>query len=187
MDGTRSSLSNLIPRSLLGLSNFMVLTSSAIIVGIMSWFLHRWPFRNTHMVYQEVIAVLTLFIYLFTTLLPTLKGYRGYGLPLTTALSYLWLTSLIFSSQDYSGGRCAYNSPPLVGHRSDQCVYKHTIQAFTIIGFVSLFLNMIIEAIMWAEARRNAAATHPGNMDKAVPPMNSVPGTSVPANGGQIV
>lgn len=63
-------------------------------------------------------------------ILPALKAYRGYMLPLNLALTYLWLTSLIFSSQDYSGGRCYWNSPPLV----DRCGRKHTIQAFHIIG-----------------------------------------------------
>lgn len=62
--------------------------------------------------------------------LPAIKSYRGYMLPLNMALSYLWLTSLIFSSQDYSGRRCYYNSPPLV----NRCGLKHTVQAFFIIG-----------------------------------------------------
>ena len=67
--------------------------------------------------------------------LPALKAYRGYLLPLNMALSYLWLTSLIFSSQDYSGRRCYYNSPPLVNH----CGLKHTVQAFSIIGLYVFF------------------------------------------------
>jgi hypothetical protein len=62
--------------------------------------------------------------------LPALKAYHGYMLPLNLALTYLWLTSLIFSSQDYSGGRCRYFSPPGVG----RCGLKHTAQAFFIIG-----------------------------------------------------
>lgn len=131
MDSSRgSSLSSTIPRILLGLSNPLIFASSAILTGIISWFLHRYAFRNTHLVYMEVIAVLTLFIYLFTLVLPFLKSYRGYLLPLNMILSYLWLTSLIFSSQDYSGHRCRYNSPPGVGH----CRLKHTIQAFQILG-----------------------------------------------------
>lgn len=75
-------------------------------------------------------AVITLFLYLFAIALPAIKRYRGYMLPLSLALTYLWLTSLIFSSQDYAGGRCSFFSPPGVG----RCGLKHTVQAFFIIG-----------------------------------------------------
>jgi hypothetical protein len=68
--------------------------------------------------------VITLFFYLFAIVLPVLKSYRGYMLPLNLALTYLWLTSLIFTSQDWSGGRC----------RGYYCALKHTVQAFFIIG-----------------------------------------------------
>lgn len=62
--------------------------------------------------------------------LPAIKSYRGYMLPINLALTYLWLTSLIFSSQDYAGGRCRSRRP---GARS-YCGMKHTVQAFHIIG-----------------------------------------------------
>lgn len=138
-----------IARMLLGANNFIILASSAIIVGILSYFLRRDRHRGTHIVYEEVIvcqpsarralsgslantsqAVLTLFTYLFAVVLPVLKFYRGYMLPVNLVLSYLWLTSLIFSSQDYSGRRCLLHSPPLL----NRCGLKHTVQAFQIIG-----------------------------------------------------
>lgn len=62
--------------------------------------------------------------------LPVIKSYRGYMLPLNLILSYLWLTSLIFSAHDYSGRRCIFHSPPLL----NRCRLKHTVQAFQIIG-----------------------------------------------------
>ncbi|KAK4135151.1 hypothetical protein BT67DRAFT_420845 [Trichocladium antarcticum] len=138
-----------IARMLLGANNFIILASSAIIVGILSYFLRRDRHRGTHIVYEEVIAVLTLFTYLFAVVLPVLKFYRGYMLPVNLVLSYLWLTSLIFSSQDYSGRRCLLHSPPLL----NRCGLKHTVQAFQIIGFVFLFFNTLIEAMMWASHR----------------------------------
>lgn len=73
-------------------------------------------------------AVVTLFLYLFAVVLPVLKSYRGYLLPLNLILTYLWLTSLIFSSQDYSGGRCVRRG------RSTRCGTMHTVQAFFIVG-----------------------------------------------------
>ncbi|KAK0628773.1 hypothetical protein B0T17DRAFT_166612 [Bombardia bombarda] len=149
MDTVKNFKDQRIHRSLLGANNFIILASSAIITGILSYFIRHYRGRGTHLIYQEVIAVLTLFIYLFAMFLPALKSYRGYLLPLNLVLSYLWLTSLIFSSQDYSGRRCYYHSPAYV----NRCGLKHTVQAFNIIGFSMLLFNTIIEALMWAGSR----------------------------------
>ena len=119
-------------------------------------------------------AVVTLFFYLFAMVFPALKRYHGYMLPLNLVLSYLWLTSLIFTSQDYSGGRC--RSSYYV--RSNHCSLKHTVQAFEIIGLCVpfhvlycmapllttrnssfLFFNVVLEALMWASHRRMRVGT----------------------------
>ncbi|KAK3998205.1 hypothetical protein QBC44DRAFT_363734 [Cladorrhinum sp. PSN332] len=143
MDAARNLFDNPIVRTFLGLHNFLILASSTIITGIISYLLHRYTYRNTHLVYQEGIAVLTLFLYLFASVSPAFKNYRGYLLPLNLILSYLWLTGLIFSSQDYAGHRCYYNSPPPISggpnpnslvNRSSHCRLKHAVQAFWIIG-----------------------------------------------------
>ena len=115
-------------------------------------------------------AVITLFFYLIAMFLPIFKSYRGYMLPLNFVLTYLWITCLIFSSQDYSGNGCLFHSPPLFG----RCGVKHAIQAFWIIGLcvpptppssvevtrvltlddsVYLLFNTILEAMMWANAK----------------------------------
>jgi len=146
-------MTNAIPRRLLGLSNLMVFASSAINTGILSHFLRDHRGGGTHLVFNEVISVLTLFVYLFAIVLPVLKSYRGYLLPLNVALSYLWLTSLIFSSQDWAGGRCRNDSFTM--DLNTHCDLKHTAMAFFIIGFSNLFLNTIIEAFMWASYRRH--------------------------------
>ncbi|KXX75056.1 hypothetical protein MMYC01_207764 [Madurella mycetomatis] len=116
-----------IPRALLGLNNFLILALSTILREILTYFIRRYRHRGTHVVYGLIIAVLTLFFYLFAMFLPAVKSYRGYMLQLNMSLSYLWLMSLIFSSHDYSGRRCYYNSPPLV----NRCGLKHTIQTFS--------------------------------------------------------
>ncbi|KAK3402412.1 hypothetical protein B0T20DRAFT_451224 [Sordaria brevicollis] len=90
-------------RTWLSLNNALILSSSAIVTGILAHFIRKYHERGTHVIFQEVIAVVTLFLYLFAMFAPALKGYRGYLMPLNLALSYLWLTNLIFSSQDYSG------------------------------------------------------------------------------------
>ncbi|KAK0744532.1 hypothetical protein B0T21DRAFT_389842 [Apiosordaria backusii] len=173
---TKRFFDNRIIRTFLGFHNFLILASSTILTGLLSYLLHRYRYRNTHLVYQEVIAVLTLFLYLFATFLPAFKFYRGYMLPLNLVLSYLWLTSLIFSSQDYSGNRCFYNSPPFVS----RCRLKHTIQAFWIIGFSYLFLNSILEALMWAGTRTNRLL-HGGDAEKDRPLTG---GNAVPVSNG---
>jgi hypothetical protein len=53
-------------------------------------------------------------------------------LPLNIILSYLWLTSLIFTSQDWAGGRCRYNTFNM--GLGTHCGLKHTAMAFFIIG-----------------------------------------------------
>ncbi|KAK0617751.1 hypothetical protein B0T14DRAFT_433346 [Immersiella caudata] len=194
---SRSSLSNMIPRSMLGLNNFIILSSSAVITGILSHFIHHYPYRGTHLIFQEVIAVLTLFLYLFAMATPALKSYRGYLLPLDLILTYLWLTNLIFSSQDWSGGRCAtrppfgtYSSVPgtvpgtYVTTLNPHCRLKHAVQAFNIIGFSFLFFNTIIEAIMWATHRRSGGTMDEAGYNKA--PVAAVPGTTVPTNGTRV-
>ncbi|GAB1315340.1 MARVEL domain-containing protein [Madurella fahalii] len=176
MDTRRGFMEGLIPRTLLGLSNFIILASSTILTGILAYFIRRYRYRGTHVVYGVVIAVLTLFFYLFAMFLPALKSYRGYMLPLNMALSYLWLTSLIFSSQDYSGGRCRYNSPPMV----NRCGLKHTVQAFSIIGFIFLLFNTILEALMWASHRRKRLLS--GNDAEKDRPLTTT-GTAGATNG----
>jgi hypothetical protein len=44
-----------IPRTLLGLNNFLVLASSIILTGILAYFIH-WRYRGTHVVYNLVIV-----------------------------------------------------------------------------------------------------------------------------------
>lgn len=74
-------------------------------------------------------ATITLAIYLVGMVLPLVDSYGGYLVPLNFVLSYLWLTSFIFSAQDWSGNRCSYTAP-LFGN----CGKKHTMEAFNFIG-----------------------------------------------------
>jgi hypothetical protein len=144
--------------------------------------------------------VITLFFYLFAMVLPAMKSYHGYMLPLNLALSYLWLTSLIFSSQDWSGGRCRYSAySGYTGVVHHHCGLKHTVQAFNIIGLCAplqiscsarvltvnssfLFFNTILEALMWARHRRERVGTTDPEKDR---PLTTTTGTTAgAANGG---
>ncbi|KAK5993790.1 hypothetical protein PT974_07227 [Cladobotryum mycophilum] len=124
-------------------NHLLVFVSSTIVVGILSFFIHELPNRGAHVVYQEVIAVLTMVLWLFGMGLPLWKGYRGHLLPLSLIFSYLWLTSFIFASQSWSGNRCRNNGPGF-----GRCSLKHTSQAFTFLTFFFLFCNVIIESLL---------------------------------------
>ncbi len=64
--------------------------------------------------------------------LPFVGKYRGHLLPFNLVMSYLWLTSFIFSTQDWAGGRCAYNGPS-----TGKCGLKKTVIAF---NFLALYV-----------------------------------------------
>jgi len=51
-----NTLTHVISRTLLGLSNLIVLASSAILTGILSHFFHKHHGRGTHLIYNEVIV-----------------------------------------------------------------------------------------------------------------------------------
>ncbi len=55
MDTKRGFFGGPAARTLLGLNNFMILASSIILTGILSYFLH-WGYRGTHVTYNEVIV-----------------------------------------------------------------------------------------------------------------------------------
>ncbi|GJN86933.1 hypothetical protein PLIIFM63780_010515 [Purpureocillium lilacinum] len=116
-------------RSLATANHFMVFASSVIVTGIISHFLKVDSFRNAHIIYQEVIATITLAVSIVAMVLPFIHRYKGYLLPFNLIVSYLWLTSFIFSTQDWAGGRC-----PLNGPGSGDCGLKKTVIAFNFLA-----------------------------------------------------
>ncbi|KJZ71517.1 hypothetical protein HIM_09105 [Hirsutella minnesotensis 3608] len=130
-------------RMIIMFNHFMVFVSSVIVTGLVSYFLARDPYRSAHLIFQEVIAVITLLFWMFGTFLPLVDRYGGYLMPANLIMSYLWLTSFIFSAQDWSGNRCWYTGP-----RSGNCGRKHTIEAFNFIALFFLLSNTVAEAIL---------------------------------------
>ncbi|EFZ03834.1 membrane-associating domain protein [Metarhizium robertsii] len=123
--------------------HFMVFASAVIVTGLVSWFLNGFRFRGSHIVYTEVIAVITIPIYLVAMIAPVFKSYEGYFLPVNFIFSYLWLTSFIFSAVDWSGHLC--RQEPLGANR---CGRKRAVEAFNFIAFFFLLCNIIIEAFL---------------------------------------
>ncbi|PHH76130.1 hypothetical protein CDD82_4126 [Ophiocordyceps australis] len=138
-------------RMLASANHFLIFLSALIVTGILSYFLHKFPHgntHNTHLIFQEVVAVITFVIYLVGMVLPFMDNYHGHMVPLNLILSYLWLTSFIFSAQDWSGHRCRSTYPA-----AGLCGRKHTVEAFNFLAFFFLLANVLTEGLIW-RARR---------------------------------
>ncbi|RCI08395.1 putative heat-labile enterotoxin [Ophiocordyceps polyrhachis-furcata BCC 54312] len=132
-------------------NHFAIFISSLIVTGILSYFIHRSSYRDTHIIFQEVIAVITFVLWLFGMLLPLVDRYKGHLMPVNLVLSYLWLTAFIFAAQDWSGDRC-YDGPPML----ENCGKKHTAEAFMFLTFFFLICNTVSEAMLWRSIPRDA-------------------------------
>lgn len=122
--------------------------SSIIVMSIAAYFIAKWP-HNAHLRYWVSIAAIDAVLYIPALLLPAIKSYKGYLAPLALIFSYLWLTAFIFASQDYSHGRCIFNSPSFV----NRCNLKRTLQAFSFIAFFTNLVGLFLEARLWDNQR----------------------------------
>ncbi|RDA84543.1 putative heat-labile enterotoxin [Ophiocordyceps camponoti-leonardi (nom. inval.)] len=138
-------------------NHFAIFISSLIVTGILSYFIHRSSYRDTHIIFQEVIAVITFVLWLFGMLLPLVDRYKGHLMPVNLLLSYLWLTAFIFAAQDWSGDRC-YDGPPIL----ENCGKKHTAEAFMFLTFFFLLCNTVAEAMLWRSIPRDAEFSKTG-------------------------
>ncbi|KAK2606231.1 hypothetical protein QQS21_003402 [Conoideocrella luteorostrata] len=181
-------------------NHFIVWVSALIVTGIVSWFLKKansgydgYYGNRTHIIYQEVIAVITFAAWTLGMFLPLTKKYGGHLLPLNLIFSYLWLTSFIFSTQDWSGGRRTAGGPVY-----GRCGLKKTVAAFNFFAFFFLMANVIVEAFLYRDLRRdvthhstvkgqsNLAATHDGHGTHAVHGTHGTHGTHG-AHGAAVV
>ncbi|KAJ5550264.1 hypothetical protein N7535_001797 [Penicillium sp. DV-2018c] len=128
--------------------------SAVIVMGLTSFFIHRGH-RGTHIIFQEVIAVLSVLFFLPAFISPFLPtALSRFVLAIDVIFSYLWLTAFIFAAQDYSTDRCYFAQP--VGVR---CRFKRANEAFIFVAFIFTFIGMFLEvAALWAYRRENVAA-----------------------------
>ncbi|EGR49590.1 uncharacterized protein TRIREDRAFT_121416 [Trichoderma reesei QM6a] len=151
-------------------NHLMILASSAIVTGLVSWFLDKYDYRGVNIVYQEVIATITLGFWLVGAVLPLVGRYRGHLAPLNLIFSYLWLTSFIFSAQDWSSDKCSFGQPG-EGH----CSRKKAIESFNFIAFFFLLCNTLVEMLLLrAEYATPVAAAHNKEISAGRPSDNSV-------------
>lgn len=128
--------------------------SSIIVMSIAAYFIANWP-HNVHIRFWVSVAAIDAVLYIPALLLPAIKSYKGYLAPLALVFSYLWLTAFIFASQDYSNGRCVFNSPFFV----NRCNLKRTLQAFSFIAFFTNLVGLFLEARLWDNQRFKGGST----------------------------
>jgi len=162
-------------RPLLAASQFLQWTSSVIVLGIVSYFINKFSVGE-HLIYEEVIAALNVALYLPAMILPFMKWYKGYMLPVGFAMSYLWLTAFIFNAQDYSWHHnCAANSPAGV----NKCGLKKTIEAFAFLTFFFTLTSIVLEYLLWDKQRFKGTTDYTVKRDPAGTAPLDAPVTTV--------
>ncbi|KAH7119099.1 hypothetical protein B0J11DRAFT_536033 [Dendryphion nanum] len=126
---------------LLSGSHLLAWLSSAIVTGITAYFLNNYA-HDLHLIYEICISAIFLAFWIPSFVLPFFGTYRAYYLPLNFVFSYLWLTSFIFSAQDYNTSSCWANSPA-TGH----CTLKLTNEAFIFLAFFFTLVAFIVDIV----------------------------------------
>ncbi|KAF9894456.1 hypothetical protein FE257_007959 [Aspergillus nanangensis] len=144
-------LSSSVTRPLQLVTRVLQWASAVIVMGITSYFIHRGP-RGQHLIYQEVIAVMSVVFFIPAFISPFMPTSLGkIVIFIDVIFSYLWLTAFIFAAQDYNLNDCFLHSPPFLG-----CGKKKANEAFIFLAFIFTFFGMFLEvAGLWAYAREN--------------------------------
>ncbi|KAL3463585.1 membrane-associating domain-containing protein [Aspergillus heterothallicus] len=126
--------------------------SAVIVMGITSYFISKGP-RGQHIIYQEVIAVLSVVFFLPAFVSPFMPKVLGrFVFLIDVIFSYLWLTAFIFAAQDYNWHNCYFNAPPFM-----KCARKRANEAFIFLAFIFTFFGMLLELVsLWTYRRENA-------------------------------
>ncbi|KAL4945795.1 hypothetical protein BDV06DRAFT_219036 [Aspergillus oleicola] len=152
--------------------------SAVIVMGITSYFIHRGP-RGQHIIYQEVISVLSVVFFLPAFLSPFKPNMLSrFVLGIDVVFSYLWLTAFIFAAQDYNWHNCYLNAPPFLG-----CSRKKANEAFIFLAFIFTFLGMLLELFSLWSYRRDHATPIVEKHEHGVAPAPATAGPAPPHDG----
>ncbi|KAL2005165.1 hypothetical protein VTN00DRAFT_3015 [Thermoascus crustaceus] len=145
------AISTSVTRPLLLITRFMQWSSAVIVMGLVSYFINRGP-RGQHIIYQEVIATMSVAFFLPAFLSPFMPSVLSkFVLAIDVIFSYLWLTAFIFAAQDYNWHDCRRNAPPGLG-----CSRKKASESFIFLAFIFTFFGMILEVFqLWAYRQGN--------------------------------
>ncbi|KAI1372801.1 hypothetical protein F4677DRAFT_449056 [Hypoxylon crocopeplum] len=109
-------------------SNILIWISAVIVMGIVSYFISESSSVGNHIIYEEVISVLTVAFFLISFILGT---YPGYILLFNIIFSYLWLVAVVFAAEDWSTDYAG--------------ALPHTVEAFSFIAFFFLLFNVVFD------------------------------------------
>jgi len=130
------------------LVRFLQWSSAVIVMGITSHFIRKFP-TGQHVIYEEVIAVLSVAFFLPGLLSAFVKKLGQFALFVDVVFSYLWLTAFIFTAQDYNSGNCALIAPPGGG-----CDLKKTSESFAFLAFFFTLCAALLEIFrLWTGDR----------------------------------
>lgn len=151
--------SSALTRPILLVTRTLQWSSAVIVMGLVSYFIDKGPSpHGSHLIFQEVIATLSVAFFLpafISPFLPRILGRVVMGIDII--FSYLWLTSFIFAAQDYNTGNCLLSQPPFVS-----CSKKRASEAFIFLAFFFTFVGVFLEVwSLWAYRRENASTIHP--------------------------
>ncbi|RLL95152.1 hypothetical protein CFD26_103043 [Aspergillus turcosus] len=139
-------------------------SSAVIVMGITSYFIHVGP-RGQHLIYQEVIACLSVAFFLPAFISPFMPTFLSkFVLAIDVIFSYLWLTAFIFAAQDYNEQNCYLHAPPFL-----DCSKKKANEAFIFLAFFFTFAGMFLEVMSLSAYRRENAPVREKNGHGAAP------------------
>jgi uncharacterized membrane protein HdeD (DUF308 family) len=107
-------------------SNLIIWVSAVIVMGIVSYLISLND-QSPHIIYEEVISVLTVVFFLVAFFLGT---YAGFILLFNLIFSYLWLVAVVFTVQDFT-------------HSGSSL--RVAIEAFSFIAFFFLLFNVLYD------------------------------------------
>jgi len=135
-------------RALLFVTRFLQWASAVIVMGIASYYIAKYT-RNEHIIYYEVIACTTVAFFLIPLFLSFVKRVTWHFISLDLIYSYLWLTAVVFTAQDYNYNDCAAGPPS----QETSCSRKYALEAFTFLTFFFTIISMILQHIVWTNER----------------------------------
>jgi ABC-type thiamin/hydroxymethylpyrimidine transport system permease subunit len=98
-------------------TNTLIWLSAVIVMGIVSYFISQNRQQSNHVIYIEVISVLTVAFFVFSFFL---GRFARFILPFNIIFSYLWLVAVVFTAEDWSN---SYSS-----------ALEKTVEAFSFIA-----------------------------------------------------
>jgi len=125
MELTRRGRYGLTP--LLFFSNILIWISAVIVMGILSYFISVNNNQGSHIIYEEVISVLTVVFFLLAFFI---GAYGDHLLIFNLVFSYLWIVAVAFTADDFTHSNSAL---------------AETVEAFSFIAFFCLLFNVVHE------------------------------------------